>query len=588
VKTIIWHNCYDASLKGLVTKESFAHPAKMARGLCERILDYGRERGYWKPGDLIVDPFGGIGTTGLVGAYRGYRVVSVELEPKFVEMHQANIERNRKKLERIGAPLPVVVQGDSRKLRQLVAEAVGAVMSPPWSNVLSRDVVDANARVAWAREHGISNAEHVSPVDMERAGARDQDYGKEAGQIGTMPEGNLSSVIGAVMSPPFAGNSGGHGEASSGPVNARYPGVFERHTGSMRNGAGYGASEGQINAMPAGDPAQVIGAISSPPYEGVEFNADQNQADSGKPLSRSHQSYSNIAGAIASPPYGGNEKSDYTHEARDRRRLGDDYAGKGRGGSFRGSENYGETDGQIGRMPMGAITSPPYADSEQDYKEGWARFHSNGRTPSHKTDLQREANYGSTPGQMGALLAGDVSEVMGAITSPPYEDSLRSEKHDIDWLKVKPDYPGREWTPAVLDARERSHNNRLYGESDGQIVAEAGETYWAAVAQVYQELFAILPPGGACAIVVKNYVKAKQIVPLCDQTAQLLDAIGFEVVERVRAMLVKESSTPTLFGDNHIKRTSRKSFFRRLAEKNGSPEINFEEVIWAVKPVVEA
>lgn len=417
----IWHNCYDSNLKGLITRESFAHPAKMARSLCERIFDHGQARGYWKPGDLIVDPFGGIGTTGIVGAYRGYQVISVELEPKFIELHQANIERNRAKWERLGLPVPLIVQGDSRKLRDHVDDAVGAVMSPP-----------------------------------------------------------------------FAGNSGGTGEASSANLNAHYPGVFERHLGSMRNGAGYGASQGQINAMPEGDRAAVIGAI----------------------------------------------------------------------------------------------TSPPYADSEQDYAEGWKRFHTNGRTRVSKNDLQREANYGSTPGQMGALPAGDPAEVVGAITSPPWENCTSNEVIDQQARRQVASERGLSNSEHISPIDMGQHGKITYADNTtGQLGAEAGQTYWAAVAQVYQELYYLLPPSGACAIVCKDYVKKRQRVQLCDQTTQLLKAIGFKVVERCHAMLVKEQRAPSLFGGEQVStRVERKSFFRRLAEKKGSPKIDYEEVIWAIKP----
>ena len=73
-----WNGCYNGSLKELIVPEAFKHPAKMSRLLCERIFDHGKEKGYWQPGDMIIDPFGGIGTTGIIGAYRGYKVISIE------------------------------------------------------------------------------------------------------------------------------------------------------------------------------------------------------------------------------------------------------------------------------------------------------------------------------------------------------------------------------------------------------------------------------------------------------------------------------------------------------------------------------
>ena len=44
--------------------------------------------------------------------------------------------------------------------------------------------------------------------------------------------------------------------------------------------------------------------------------------------------------------------------------------------------------------------------------------------------------------------------------------------------------------------------------------------------------------------------------------------------------------TDDSFEGSTVKTTSRKSFFRRLAESKGSPKIDFEEVIIAQKPTL--
>ena len=88
----------------------------------------------------------------------------------------------------------------------------------------------------------------------------------------------------------------------------------------------------------------------------------------------------------------------------------------------------------------------------------------------------------------------------------------------------------------------------------------------------------MLKPGGLLVVVVKDYVKGGKRVPLCDQTLELLQRLGFEPVERIRAMLVKETREVGLFGE-HVNRKERKSFFRRLAEHKGSPRIDWEEVL---------
>lgn len=85
-----WFGCYGPR-GDLFLPASNIHPAKMAVGLCYRIFEHGRERGYWQPGDVILDPMAGIGTTLVVGATLGYRCIGVELEDHFLKLAAANL-----------------------------------------------------------------------------------------------------------------------------------------------------------------------------------------------------------------------------------------------------------------------------------------------------------------------------------------------------------------------------------------------------------------------------------------------------------------------------------------------------------------
>ncbi len=184
--------------------------------------------------------------------------------------------------------------------------------------------------------------------------------------------------------------------------------------------------------------------------------------------------------------------------------------------------------------------------------------------------------YGDTAGQIGQLKGGTVD---GVVTSPPYESSLRNQKDGIDWEKAKQNGEGGEGHSKGQSC------HATYGDSKGQIGASQGQTYWEAVAQVYAAAHRALRPGGIIALVVKDYVKDKHRVPLCEDTARLLTHLGFTVIERVHAMLTKETKHGDLFQGETTSTKSRKSFFRRLAEKKGSPPIDFEEVIIAQKPL---
>jgi hypothetical protein len=125
-----------------------------------------------------------------------------------------------------------------------------------------------------------------------------------------------------------------------------------------------------------------------------------------------------------------------------------------------------------------------------------------------------------------------------------------------------------------------------YGSTDGQIGAESGETFWKSAAEIVAQCHQILRPGGVAIWVTKDFVRKAVRVPFGDQLQSLCESRGFVTMCRHRAMLVEHYGEQTgLFGDATAPTTSRKSFFRRLAESKGSPEINWEDVICVRKPL---
>ena len=73
-------------------------------------------------------------------------------------------------------------------------------------------------------------------------------------------------------------------------------------------------------------------------------------------------------------------------------------------------------------------------------------------------------------------------------------------------------------------------------------------------------------------------------MPFSDQWRQLCEAVGFITLHEHRAMLVHHKGTQhTLDGGELEMITESKSFFRRLAEKKGSPRIDYETVWCMVK-----
>jgi modification methylase len=119
---------------------STAHPAKMLPAIAQTAI--GR---YTKPGDLVLDPMCGIGTTLVEAAWLGRRGLGVEYEPRWAEVARANLAHAATQ----GASgSGAVVTGDARHLLDLVpAEVRGEVAlvltSPPYGSSVHGQV---NAR----------------------------------------------------------------------------------------------------------------------------------------------------------------------------------------------------------------------------------------------------------------------------------------------------------------------------------------------------------------------------------------------------------------------------------------------------------
>ena len=402
-----WQGCYDESWKGLIVPEAFGHPAKMARGLLCRIFDYLFENGHLRRGDLVVDPFGGIGSTGIIGASRGLRVVCCELEPKFVALAEQNFELHRHTWTTMGDPLPRIVCGDSRRLAEVLAGEDCVVGSPPFSGSEQPCASQSQAKKdyhAFTRGNGTKRDAIMT--------------GSSPGQSGAMPPGTLAEVI--VSSPPYAEGCLQNGGADQHPENIQ--GGKNGHV--LRD---YGSADGQLAALPAGRAADCL--VSSPPYEESLQSTSAKKAES---IKRSQIKYDRAHGKTSSESY---------------------------------------------RMTPGA-------------------------------------------------------------------ESMGGE----------------------------------YGVTEGNLGNSTGDTFWAASKIIVQQCWQILRPNGIAVFVCKDFIRAKKRVPFSDDWRKLCEACGFELVEWIKASLVKETTVNGFFGAE-TERTQRKSFFRRLAEKKGSPRIDHEDVL---------
>ncbi|MEO3861318.1 DNA methyltransferase [Acrocarpospora sp. B8E8] len=72
--------------QGRYLAESVAHPAKMLPAIAARAITT-----FTQPGDLVLDPMCGIGTTLMEAVYSGRNAVGVEYEPRWADLARANL-----------------------------------------------------------------------------------------------------------------------------------------------------------------------------------------------------------------------------------------------------------------------------------------------------------------------------------------------------------------------------------------------------------------------------------------------------------------------------------------------------------------
>src|ERR1700728_265424 len=106
-----------------------AHPGKMLPELARRIIAE-----YSTPGQLVVDPLAGIGTTVVEAALLDRQAIGVELEARWATLAEENFDHM---LDQGRRPLAQVRRGDARRLPTLLGDVAGMVdlivTSPPYA-----------------------------------------------------------------------------------------------------------------------------------------------------------------------------------------------------------------------------------------------------------------------------------------------------------------------------------------------------------------------------------------------------------------------------------------------------------------------
>jgi modification methylase len=135
----VWPTAQQTSLtqrKGRYVKDAMAHPGKMLPAIARHAIET-----YTEPGDIVLDPMCGIGTTLIEAMHLGRLGIGVEYEQRWTDVAKQNIDLAKSQ----GAPGTAIVNcGDGRDVAQL-AEGVGGkvaliVTSPPYGPSLHGQV----------------------------------------------------------------------------------------------------------------------------------------------------------------------------------------------------------------------------------------------------------------------------------------------------------------------------------------------------------------------------------------------------------------------------------------------------------------
>ncbi|WP_306369662.1 TRM11 family methyltransferase [Nocardiopsis sp. CC223A] len=159
---------------------SLEHPARMLPAIAAHAI-----RAYTRPGDVVLDPMCGIGTTLVEATHQGRRAVGIELEPKWASIARLNLETA---MVQGASGVGEVHTGDAAEVATHLArtEVAGRVRlvitSPPYGSMTHgqvrsrRDGAEAVEKTAYtysrARDRRAANLAYQRPEKLASSFAR--------------------------------------------------------------------------------------------------------------------------------------------------------------------------------------------------------------------------------------------------------------------------------------------------------------------------------------------------------------------------------------------------------------------------------
>lgn len=429
---------------------------------------------FTKPGDVILDPMVGVGTTLVEGMLLGRNVVGVDIEDKFCKLVEGNIQNveeiNSKSRFKLRLGKAQVLCGDSRNLAWLLQEKMDAVVtSPPYGASVSKHAGGDKVRERFEGFMGESQIEA-------------RKYSEDEKNIGNLQHGRVDAVV---TSPPFASTSIAkefkseedlerfakeqyvhkHGrslEATKRFIKKSWQG-YPKNAANISNLKQQGEVDAVITSPPFGEANRGSG-IAKRGYAGKHGVDPKLHERHDRPLSDDPNNISNLPlgkvdTVITSPPFANIAKSKegaisphmqglisqlsgipVSEFAHDPERLREAVKIAQSKIPFKYSDN----PNNIGNLEMGKVdavlTSPPYAqqvkgsdvDKEKEAKALVEKCKNYSATPGRlASHVRMRSGYSQDPNNIGNLPPGSVDTV---ITSPPYESTFNVKQHTLSGI----------------------------------------------------------------------------------------------------------------------------------------------------------
>lgn len=445
IEVFDWYGLYGSAANWgkILNPEAYQHPAKISPALARKIYGLAIERGMIQPGDIVLDPFSGIGGFAYHALLAGLCFVGVELERHFVDMGQgcdcAGI--SAADWRRWQGRWAVGGRGETnhwcpRCLEQ--ARAAPSYQGRPIPRPQQAAIRARRDRILFLRGKIMKDKR---PARMVRAGntveqCLDHRSGGQAGLVTSIVASDrprrelLTRPLPFFWRPLLPGNGL--------LIQSELNGALPKLPSLVYRGDGQ---------MPFSLPHHYEGNIQRWERElGRPGQAVLVQGDSRRLLAVLSENPE--ATAVLSSP------------------------------SWQDSLNDGakHAEGQLAHLPPAQMSSMAegavsLVASSPAYSPHALGHRGTGNDIDEARRLHARLNdnrYGAAAGQMSSMAEGEVSLVA---SSPPYADAINTSQSGILFELGQKDYPGRVFHEGRVVMNRRHHDNRQYGEEAGQMGA---------------------------------------------------------------------------------------------------------------------